>query len=451
MGDSDRLQRALHLAKIATERDAAGDFEVALDYYRASLENWQFVCKYQPNAELKAKLLQKMEPYISRAEVLKECLQHKISPAVPPAGTPSAKPVAQAAPPAPAPRNIISPNTNRQSKQRTKSPVDEDTARLNALISASAITKIAPVHWDDVAGLESAKTALQEAMVLPVRFPTLFKGERRPWKGILLYGPPGTGKTHLARACACECECTFLSVTSSDLLSKWQGESEKTVKVLFELARTKAPTVIFIDEIDSLCCSRSDRENESSRRIKTEFLVQMDGVKDDSDKQVLVLGATNTPWELDAAIRRRFERRIYIPLPDKAARLKLFQLHTGQTPHQLTLADWEELAQRTEGFSAADISITVRDALFAPVRRCQTATHFKRAGIGMGYLPCDPNDPDPTKEKRGILTIPNDQLLTLPVVKEDFLCALNKSKPSVAKCDLDRYMKWTQQFGIEGN
>lgn len=154
------------------------------------------------------------------------------------------------------------------------------------------------IHWDDVAGLEGAKEGLKEAVIMPIKFPQLFKGARKPWSGILLYGPPGTGKSFLAKACATECDSTFFSVSSSDLVSKWQGESEKLVKQLFELSRAKKPSMIFIDEVDSLCGKRTEGENESSRRIKTEFLVQMDGCGN-SQEGVLVMGATNTPWELD--------------------------------------------------------------------------------------------------------------------------------------------------------
>ena len=134
------------------------------------------------------------------------------------------------------------------------------------------------VTWDDVAGLEAAKSSLQEAVLIPIKHPELFQGELQPWMGILLYGPPGTGKSFLAKACANQAEGTFFSISSSDLVSKWLGESERLVKELFRLARENRPAIIFIDEIDSLLGKRTEGENETSRRIKTEFLVQMQGV-----------------------------------------------------------------------------------------------------------------------------------------------------------------------------
>jgi len=199
------------------------------------------------------------------------------------------------------------------------------------------------VKWDDVAGLLEAKKSLYEALVMPIKMPDFFTGNVEPWKGILLYGPPGTGKTYLAKACATECESTFFSVSSSDLMSKYVGESEKHIKNLFKMANEKAPSIIFIDEIDSLCGSRSEGENESSRRVKTEFMVQMQGLGNKNDK-VLVLGATNLPWSLDSALRRRFEKRIYIPLPDIEAREYLLKNKLKGLDKLLTPQDFKYIA-----------------------------------------------------------------------------------------------------------
>lgn len=199
---------------------------------------------------------------------------------------------------------------------------DPETKKLRAGLSGAIVAEKPNVKWDDVAGLEGAKASLKEAVILPIKFPHLFTGKRTPWRGILLYGPPGTGKSYLAKAVATEAKSTFFSVSSSDLVSKWQGDSERCaerviiscvllintfyrlVKQLFEMARESKPAIIFIDEIDSLAGTRNESESEGSRRIKTEFLVQMNGVGHD-DTGVLVLGATNIPWQLDNAIKRR--------------------------------------------------------------------------------------------------------------------------------------------------
>ena len=149
------------------------------------------------------------------------------------------------------------------------------------------------------------------------------------------------------------------------------------VKALFSMARENKPAIIFIDEVDALCGPRGEGESEASRRIKTELLVQMDGVGKDS-KGVLILGATNIPWQLDAAIRRRFQRRVHISLPDTAARMRMFEIAVGDTTCELGAAEFKELAELSEGYSGSDISIAVQDALMQPVRKIQMATHYKK-------------------------------------------------------------------------
>jgi len=288
-----------------------------------------------------------------------------------------------------------------------------------------------------------------------VKFPQLFQGKRKPWAGILLYGPPGTGKSYLAKAIATECKSTFISVSSSDLLSKWVGESEKGVKGLFELARERQPCIVFIDEIDALCGTRNDTESESSRRVKTEFLVQMQGVGTDN-AGVLVLAATNIPWALDAAIRRRFEKRIYIPLPGVNERAAMFKTHLGiNTFHTIKDNEWMQLGQKSEHYSGADIAVVCREALLRPIRRLGSATHFKRVpnpkpdGPRELWLVCSPGDP--AAEPLTLDKVKSDEIFEPPVTISDMMAALATQKPTVGEKDLLLQTKFTQEYGQEGS
>lgn len=222
------------------------------------------------------------------------------------------------------------------------------------------------VHWEDVAGLEVAKNALKEAVVYPFLRPDLFMGLREPARGMLLFGPPGTGKTMLARAVATESKSTFFSISASSLTSKYLGESEKLVRALFSLAKALAPSIIFVDEIDSLLSSRSGSgEHEATRRIKTEFLIQWSDLqraaagREQTEKEkergdasrVLVLAATNLPWAIDEAARRRFVRRQYIPLPEDETRALQLKTLLGHQKHSLDAKDIQQLVALTDGKS----------------------------------------------------------------------------------------------------
>ncbi|KAL3610575.1 hypothetical protein D5086_001595 [Populus alba] len=286
------------------------------------------------------------------------------------------------------------------------------------------------VRWDDVAGLSEAKRLLEEAVVLPLWMPEYFQGIRRPWKGVLMFGPPGTGKTLLAKAVATECGTTFFNVSSATLASKWRGESERMVRCLFDLARAYAPSTIFIDEIDSLCNARgASGEHESSRRVKSELLVQVDGVnnsstgEDGSRKIVMVLAATNFPWDIDEALRRRLEKRIYIPLPKFESRKELIRINL-KTVEVATDVNVDEVARRTEGYSGDDLTNVCRDASLNGMRR-------KIAG----------------KTRDEIKNMPKDEISKDPVAMCDFEEALRKVQRSVSQADIEKHEKWFTEFG----
>lgn len=236
--------------------------------------------------------------------------------------------------------------------------VDKDAAKA---IFNEIVIKGDEVHWDDVAGLDAAKSALKEAVVYPFLRPDLFMGLREPARGMLLFGPPGTGKTMLARAVATESHSTFFAISASSLTSKYLGESEKLVRALFSIAKALTPAIIFVDEIDSLLSSRSGSgENEATRRIKTEFLIQWSDLAkaaagreqtDGDASRVLVLAATNLPWAIDEAARRRFVRRQYIPLPEDHVRGEQLRRLVSAQKHSLNDKDFKKLVTLTDGES----------------------------------------------------------------------------------------------------
>lgn len=297
---------------------------------------------------------------------------------------------------------------------------------LVEMLERDIVQKDPNIHWDDIADLAEAKRLLEEAVVLPMWMPDFFKGIRRPWRGVLMVGPPGTGKTMLAKAVATECGTTFFNVSSSTLTSKYRGESEKLVRLLFEMARFYAPSTIFIDEIDSLCSRRgSESEHEASRRVKSELLVQMDGmssITDEPGKVVMVLAATNFPWDIDEALRRRLEKRIYIPLPTLEGREALLAINLKEVKVVEDL-ELKSVARRLEGYSGADITNVCRDASMMSMRR-------KIAGLK-------------PMEIRNL----NQDELDMPVSKQDFMEAVQKCNKSVSKEDLEKYEKWMEEFG----
>ncbi len=318
----------------------------------------------------------------------------------------------------PAPKEEIPPLIPDPPKVPEKHPKGLDPEIVKS-IEETILDHSPNVTWQDIKGLEDVKKILNETIVLPSLKPEIFKGLLAPSKGILLYGPPGNGKTMLAKAIATECKSTFFNCSASTLTSKWMGEGEKLMKTLFMLAYEKAPAVVFIDEIDSIMGARGGQEHEASRRLKTEFLIQFDGVNSDPAKSILVLAATNRPFDLDEAALRRFTRRIFMPLPDGPAREALIFAKMKDARLDLTAQEKEMVVQMTEGYSCSDLQAVIKEAAMSPVRELTTEQLMAIKD---------------TSDMRAIQF-------------DDFRKALKQFSPSVSKATLNEFAAWQASKG----
>ncbi|TMW48236.1 hypothetical protein DOY81_006678 [Sarcophaga bullata] len=303
-------------------------------------------------------------------------------------------------------KNFISPVRNKSSDDGVvEKKIDSELAtlllhpalknvdlKMVELISNEIIHKFKPVDWNEIAGLDYAKSIIKEAVVYPLLRPDIFTGLRRPPKGILLFGPPGTGKTLIGKCIASQSSATFFSISSSSLTSKWMGEGEKMVRALFAVAVVRQPS--------------------------TEFLVRLDGAATSEDDRVLIIGATNRPQELDEAVRRRFVKRLYVPLPEENARTEILINLLKTVENNLNLNDIKEISQLAEGYSGSDMDSLCREASMEPLRSLAA---------------------------EDILNFNKDNLR--PVNVQDFYSALKKIRPSVSGNDLIQYVDWNKTYG----
>ncbi len=372
--------KAVKAAREAVKYDTEGNISRAIVKYVEAFDLLMVLVKHTTNRKLKAFYITKAEEYLNRAYELKKVLEEKAKRTAPP--------------------SVL--GTDEEVRKRM-------------------ITTIVPekpnVKWEDVADLEDAKRALEEAIIMPLKYPELFEGAPT-WRGILLFGPPGCGKTLLAKAAASECGATFFNVSVADIMVKWVGESEQRIKALFELAREHQPAIIFLDEIDALGLERTGTESGVSTRVLSQLLQMMDGLMSRPEDRIVVLAATNRPWNLDSALLRRFDKRIYVPLPDKEVRKKIFEITIRKIPN-FKLApdvDLDELAELTEGFTGDDIKKLCMEAWYRPIREL--------------------------KDKG---TISKEALR--PVNRQDFLEALRRRRSSVSPEEVKANLEWAKKYG----
>ncbi|XP_057245750.1 spastin isoform X4 [Malurus melanocephalus] len=309
------------------------------------------------------------------------------------------------------------PTTAPRRKKDTKIFRNVDSNLANLILN-EVVDSGPAVKFDDIAGQELAKQALQEIVILPSLRPELFTGLRAPARGLLLFGPPGNGKTMLAKAVAAESNATFFNISAASLTSKYVGEGEKLVRALFAVARELQPSIIFIDEVDSLLCERREGEHDASRRLKTEFLIEFDGVQSSGEDRILVMGATNRPQELDDAVLRRFTKRVYVSLPNEETRLILLKNLLSKQGSPLTQKELVQLARMTDGYSGSDLTALAKDAALGPIRELKPEQVKNMSASEMRNIKLS-----------------------------DFTESLKKIKRSLSPQTLEAYIRWNKDFG----
>lgn len=346
-------------------------------------------------------------------------------------------------------------------------------------VEDTALKEAENLSWDSISGCEEAKCALKKCTLLPKVFPQIFL-RRRSLQCILLYGPPGTGKTLLAKTVASEAEQPFFSFNAADILSKWLGESEKCIQNIFEQVSTLKHSILFFDEIDALCGTRGSRdESEVSRRVKTQFLLQLQQLP----PSVTVIAASNLPWEIDPAIRRRFDRMIYVSLPSSEVRRELLARAIHHVPHSLNTDDLNFVIEATNGYSASDVLLVAEQAISRPLddlvdcdavrkvdledfeglKPCTVSekaslngrgnengnifsdpSSFLRQSISLSaiqFIPCHANDPRSLSSIRPD-QVPENLLWVRCVCRKDFEHVLGCFVPSVTRDVIKEYEAW---------
>ncbi|MCD6301458.1 MAG: AAA family ATPase [Staphylothermus sp.] len=371
------IEKGTEYAHKAVAADKKGDYETAIKYYKAAIDLFIKYLKLYPDSSMADFYRGLIARYRSRIKLLKKHIE-KVS---------------------------IGGNGNTPRAEEVEVITPEKRERK--------------VRFDDIVDMEKVKRALRRAVIYPVMNPKFYP---LGWpKGILLFGPPGCGKTLIAYALANEINAALINVSPATIMSKWLGEAEKNVAKVFdkarEIARTGTPVIIFIDEVDGLLQEYGE-EVGGEKRVRNQFLMEMDGLKEKENNKLLVfvVGTTNKPWKLDIGFIRRFEKRIYVPPPDKRIRKQLFKYYIEKLKesYEIEEIDYDKLAELTEGYSSADIYSIVKET------QANLAEEFLEKGDGVALR---------------------------PITTEDFIQVIKTRKPSIEKNLLEAYKIWAEKHG----
>ncbi|MEM1921775.1 MAG: AAA family ATPase [Desulfurococcaceae archaeon] len=376
------VDKATEYAHIAVASDRSGDYDKAIKYYKLAIEMFSKYLKLYPDNSMADFYRELIKKYRARIEVLEKYLTRVTS-------------------------NVRSGNTSSDESGDGFTIIDYSNGN--------------GPKFDDLVDLDNVKKALKRSVIYPVKSPDLYP---LGWsRGILLFGPPGCGKTLISMALANEIKAYMFSVTPATIMSKWLGEAEKNVAKLFNKAReilasSNKPVIVFIDEVDALFQEYSD-EMGSEKRVRNQFLIEMDGLKSKEDDKLplLVIGATNKPWKLDIGFIRRFDKRIYVPPPDKEIRKKIFEHYISKLSkvYDVSNVDIDKLAEMTENYSPDDIRKIVKEI---------------QSEIAEAYYEKNSNG------QRVLKT-------------EDFIKVIEKRKPSIDPQLLESYEIWFKKYGAE--